>query len=146
MRIMAKIEKTITINAPVEKVFGYWEEPTNRPEVWPSLVEVKEVERLPSGGRNFRWVYKMAGVPLKGTNEATEYVANQRIVEKSKGGIESTLTWTFQPEAGGTKLTVEVEYTVPVPLLGKLAEAFIVKQNERETELILANLKARMEA
>ena len=143
---MAKIEKTITINAPVEKVFGYWEEPTNRPEVWPSLVEVKDVERLPSGGARHRWVYKMAGVRFEGTSEDTEVIANQRVVSKSKGGIESTITWTFQPEAGGTKLTVEVEYTVPVPLLGKLAEAFIVKQNEREAELILANLKAKMEA
>jgi len=52
----------------------------------------------------------------------------------------------FQPEAGGTKVTFEVEYTVPIPLLGKLAEAIIVKMNDREGDLILANLKARMEA
>ena len=143
---MAKVEKTITINAPVEKVFGYAEEPTNLPEIWPSLVEAKDVQRLPNGGTSFRWVYKMAGVRFEGTSEDTDYVANQRVVSKTKGGIESTVTWTFQPEAGGTKVTYEAEYTVPIPLLGKLAEAFIVKQNEGEAELILANLKARMEA
>ena len=38
-----------------------------------------------------------------------------------------------------------VEYTVPIPLLGKLAEAFIVRMNDREGDLTLANLKARME-
>ena len=43
-------------------------------------------------------------------------------------------------------MTFEAEYTVPIPLLGKLAEAFIVKQNEHEAELLLGNLKARMEA
>ena len=143
---MAKVEKTITINAPVEKVFSYVEEPTNLPEIWPSLVEAKDVQRLPNGGTSFRWVYKMAGVRFEGTSEDTDYVANQRVVSKTKGGIESTVTWTFQPEAGGTKVTYEAEYTVPIPLLGKLAEAFIVKQNEGEAELILANLKARMEA
>jgi uncharacterized protein YndB with AHSA1/START domain len=143
---MAKVEKTITINAPIEKVFGYVEEPTNLPEIWPSLVEAKDVQRLPNGGTSFRWVYKMAGVRFEGTSEDTDYVANQRVVSKTKGGIESTVTWMFQPEAGGTKVTYEAEYTVPIPLLGKLAEAFIVKQNEREAELILANLKARMEA
>ncbi len=142
---MAKVEKTITINAPIEKVFGYVEEPTNLPEIWPSLVEAKDVQRLPNGGTSFRWVYKMAGVRFEGTSEDTDYVANQRVVSKTKGGIESTVTWMFQPEAGGTKVTYEAEYTVPIPLLGKLAEAFIVKQNEREAELILANLKARME-
>ena len=143
---MEKIEKTIIIDAPVEKVFGYWAEPTNRPEVWPSLVEVEDVQPLPNGGASYRWVYKMAGVRLQGTSETIEYVANQRIVDKSMGGIESTLAWTFQPEGGGTKVTAGIEYTVPVPVLGKLAERMIIKQNEREAEVILANLKARMEA
>ena len=143
---MAKVSKTITINAPVEKVFGYIDEPTNLPEIWPSLVEIKDVQPLPNGGHSDRWVYKMAGIRFEGTSEGTEHVANQRIVSKTKGGVESTQTWRFQPEAGGTKVTFEVEYTVPIPVLGKLAEAVIVKMNEHEGDLILANLKARMEA
>lgn len=89
---MAKVEKTITINAPVEKVFAFVDEPANLLEVWPSLVEVKDVERLPSGGSKFRWTYKMAGVRVEGTAEATEYVVNRRIVSESKGGVSSTIT------------------------------------------------------
>jgi uncharacterized membrane protein len=143
---MAKLKKTININAPVEKVFGYWQEPTNLPEIWPSMVEVKDVKPLPNGGYSFRYMYKMGGMHLKGTSEDTEYVPNQRTVNKSRGGIQATQTFTYQPEAGGTKLIWEIEYTVPIPLLGKLAEAVIVKMNEREAELVLANLKARMEA
>jgi uncharacterized protein YndB with AHSA1/START domain len=143
---MAKIEKTITIDAPVEKVFGYIDDPPNIPEIWPSMVEIKDVERLPTGGRTFRWVYKMAGMRLVGTSEQVEYIPNRRIVTKTRGGIKSMLTWTFQPEADGTRVTLEAEYTVPVPVLGKLAEALIVKLNEREAELILPNLKAIMEA
>jgi len=143
---VVKGETIITINAPVEEVFSYFNEPTHLPEIWPSMVEVKDVQRLPNGGTSFRWVYKMAGMRFEGTTEDTEYVPNQRVVSKSTGGIESLFTWTFQPQDGGTKVTVEVEYTVPIPLLGKVAEALIVKQNERELELVLANLKAKMEA
>ena len=143
---MAKLEKTITINAPVEKIFNYISEPTNLPEFWPSLGEVTDVQRLPNGGHSNRWVYKMAGMRFEGTSEDTERVVNQRLVSKTKGGVESTQTWTFQPEAGGTKVTFAVEYTVPIPVLGKLAEGIIVKMNDREGDLILANLKARMEA
>ena len=144
---MVKTVKTITIKAPVEKVFDYISEPTNLPEIWPSLVEIKDVQKLPSGGTRDRWVYKMAGIRLEGTSESedAECIPNQRFVSKTKGGVESTQTWMFQPEAGGTKVTLEVEYTVPIPVLGKLAEAIIVKMNEHEGELILANLKARME-
>jgi uncharacterized protein YndB with AHSA1/START domain len=142
---MARVEKSITINAPVEKVFSYVEDPTNLPEFWPSMVEAKDVEELEGGGYKFGWVYKMAGMRFEGTSETIEYVANQRTVTDNKGGIESIITWTCEPEDGGTKVTFDAEYTVPIPLLGKLAEAFIVKQNEREAETLLANLKARME-
>ncbi len=86
----------------------------------------------------------MAGMRLEGTSEGVESIANQRIVSKTKGGVESTQTWMFQPEGDGTKVTFEVEYTVPIPVLGKLAEAIIVKMNEHEGEVILANLKTRM--
>ena len=143
---MSRIEKTITINAPVEKVFDYVDDPTNLPEIWPSLIDVMDVERLPAGGTRFRWGYKMAGVRAEGTTEAVEYVANQRIVSKSEGGISSTITWAFAPEDGGTKVTNAVDYAVHVPVLRKLAESFLVRVNENEAEMILANLKARMEA
>jgi uncharacterized protein YndB with AHSA1/START domain len=141
---MATVKKTIAIKAPVEKVFGFVSEPTHLPEIWPSLMEVTDVKRLPNGGTKNRWVYKMAGVRLKGTSEDVEHVMNQRLVSKTEGGTKSTQTWTFQPEGGETKVTFEVEYTMPIPVLGKLAEAVIVKMNEHEGDLVLANLKARM--
>jgi uncharacterized membrane protein len=142
---MAKIARSITINAPVEKVYAFTSVPTNLPEIWPSMIEVKDVQPSPAGGYNFSWVYKMAGMRFEGTSETTESITNQRTVTKSTKGIQSTFVWVYKPEDGGTKLTLEVEYIVPVPLLGKLAEAFIVKQNEHEADILLANLKARME-
>lgn len=143
---MARIERTVTINAPVEKVFTYLTEPTNLPEIWPSLMEVKDVQRLPEGvGSSYHWVYKMAGMRFEGMSETTEFVPNRRAVIKNTGGIPSTFVWTYQPEDGGTKLTVEVDYTPPVTPLGKLLEPFILKTNEHEADVLLANLKARME-
>ena len=143
---MATVKKSITINAPKEKVFDYIAEPRNMPEIWPSLIENKDIEQLPNGGYKYNWVYSMAGMRFEGTNEDLEVVPNQRIVSKTEGGIKSEITWEFQPENGDTKVIFNGEYTVPIPLIGKLAEVFIVKQNENEAETILANLKARMEA
>ena len=143
---MVKVSKSITINAPVEKVFDFLGEPTHLPEIWPSLVEIKDVKTLPNGLNTNRWVYKMAGIRLEGTSADIERVTNERLVSKTEGGVKSTQTWTLQPEGNTTNVTFEVEYTVPIPVLGKLAETVIVKMNEREGDLILANLKARMEA
>jgi uncharacterized membrane protein len=142
---MAKVIKSVSIDAPVEKGFEYASVPANLPEFWPSLVEVKDVQPLPSGGHKYGWVYKMAGMRFDGSTEDKEFIANQRVVAHTKGGIESTIVWSYEGEGGGTKVTLEAEYTVPVPLLGRLAEPFIVRQNQHEAELLLANLKARME-
>lgn len=141
---MATIKSSITINAPVEKVFEY-SKPDNLPEIWPSLVEVMNVKELPGGGFSWDWKYKMAGMNFNGSSEHVEFVKNERTVSKSTG-IESTITWSYEPVAGGTRMTSETEYKIPVPLVGKVAEGFITKLNENESETILANLKARLEA
>src|SRR5579863_3634637 len=114
---MAKVEQSVVIHAPVEKIFGFAADPAHLPEFWPSMIEVKDVQPLPNGGHRFRWVYQMAGMRFEGTSEDVEYVPNQRIVQKSRGGIESTVTWTFLSETGGTRVTFLAEYSVPVPLL-----------------------------
>lgn len=142
---MAKITRTVSINAPVEKTFDYMGMPTNLLEIWPSMVEIKNLKPLPTGGYNYDWVYKMGGMHFEGASETTEYFKNQRVVVKNTKGIPSTFVWKYDSEDGKTMLSLEVEYTIPIPLLGKLAEALIVKQNEREADTMLANLKDRME-
>jgi uncharacterized protein YndB with AHSA1/START domain len=142
---MATVKKSIKINAPVEKVFEYASKPEILPEIWPSLVEVKNVKDLPNGGHSNDWVYKMAGMRFNGFSEDVEVVPNERTVSRTTGGIDSTITWEYQPVDDGTKLTVTNEYNVPIPVLGKIAESIIVKMNENEAEVILANLKAMME-
>jgi uncharacterized protein YndB with AHSA1/START domain len=143
---VAKIVKTAIIDAPIEQVFSYVEDPANVPEYWPSVIEVKDVESLPGGGFKYRWVYKMAGVRFEGGTETTEFVVNARTVSVNTGGVSGTVTWTYQVEAGKTQVTFEAEYTVHIPLLRKLAESFLAKVNEQEAETILANVKAKMEA
>ncbi len=142
---MAKITREILINAPVEKVFEYHSDPRNQPEYWPSMMEIKDVEELPDGKKNYSWVYKMAGIRLEGSTETTEYVPNERLATKTMGGVESAFVYEYKPEGEGTRLSLEVEYTVPVPVLGKLAEAFILRLNEREADTVLGNLKDRLE-
>lgn len=142
---MAKIEKSIFINASVEKVFDFMLEPTNILVIWPSMLEVKNVQSSPNGGYRYDWVYKMAGMRFEGQTETTEVIQNQRVVAKNESGIPSTFIWTYQPEDGGTRVTVNVDYTIPGAALGKLAEPIIHKMNEHEGETLLANLKARME-
>lgn len=141
---MAKVERSITINTPVKKVFAYITDPANRMEWLPSTTDVRDVTGL---GVRQRWgyTYKMAGISLKGENEVTEFTSNQRYAHKSTGGIVSTWTYTFNPVAGGTRLSLVVEYTIPVPVLGKMAKRLVLLRNGREVNFAMATIKERLE-
>ena len=145
---MEIIKKETVVNASLKRVFDYLENPANWPEFWSSLVTVSEVQPLPDGGYKANYQYKMAGRLFNGKGEYINYVPNQRIVISTKGGILSKLTFTFRsiPEKTNsqqTRITLTVEYEIPIPLLGKFAEIIIRKMNEQDIELLMANLNAR---
>ena len=141
---MPKIENSITINAPVDKVFDYISDPMNQLEWLTSVMEITDVTG--SGvGQHWRWKYKMVGVGLQGESTVTEHIPNERRVQQSKGGIVSTWTYSFEPHDGGTKMELVIEYTIPVPVLGKLAEKLVLRRNEREADLAMENIKDKME-
>ena len=110
------------------------------------MVEAQVTGITHTGGQNFRWEYKMAGMRIQGESEVLEHVPNQKVITQSKKGIESTFVWHYEAEGDGMRLQVDVEYVIPVPLLGKLAENVVAKLNEHEADVLIENIKTRMEA
>jgi uncharacterized membrane protein len=138
---MASVDKEIMVNAPLEKIYNFLIKPSSLMQIWPSLIEVKNEQLLPNGGYSAKWVYKMAGIYLKGKAECTDVVHNQWFSVKVEGAVDCTMTWTFRTKDNiVTKVTITLDYKVHFPLLNRLAEIIIVKMNEHEAELVLANL------
>jgi uncharacterized membrane protein len=144
---MVTIERTIFIDAPVERVFSYMTNPANLPEIWPCLVEVNDLHQTREGtGTTYNWVYKMAGAHFEGIAEIIEFIPNQRLAVKDEGGINAIRTITLQSVERGTYYTLQMDYALPPLLLGELDAGFIQRLNECEADVVLANLKAKMEA
>ncbi|MBT8451515.1 MAG: SRPBCC family protein [Deltaproteobacteria bacterium] len=141
---MPTIDKSIDIGAPVEKVFAYLSDPRNSPEWFVGMTEVTDVSGSGVGQHN-RWTYTMIGIPFHGDSKLTEHVPNQRLVFQQEGGITSIMTFTFAPHDSGTKLGLDIDYTIPVPVLGKLAEKAVFKRNQREAQMSMENIKERLE-
>jgi uncharacterized membrane protein len=144
---MARIHKSVEIKAPVKEVYDYLEDPEKEPEWLTSLMDVKDVTGSGTG-KHFKWTYKMAGIRFNGESTFVKDIPEKQIVVESKGGIDSKWNWTFnsEPSKGITVLDLDLDYTIPVPVLGKLAEKVIMKRNERETDLNLMNIKEKLEA
>jgi carbon monoxide dehydrogenase subunit G len=141
---MAVLTKTIVIKAPVEKIFAYLNDPLNLVEYWTGMEDVKDVQPLPNGGTKFKWYSRFMGFRLDGLSEDIDIVPNRKLVSKTTGGVDMTITWDIETIGGETRISLEETYD-HVPVLGKLGEGLLVKMNEQGVETILANLKIRME-
>jgi uncharacterized membrane protein len=143
---MPVVNKEVFINATSVEVFNFVSKPSNLLQIWPSLEEMKEVKLFPDGGYNFFWKYKIHGMHFTGTGECVDIFPHLWLSSKTHGSIESTTTWTFRTNINQkTMVTLTVDYHIPSPLLRFLAESTISKVNDRESGLILENLRAKFE-
>ena len=142
---MASWKDSILIHAPPEDVFAYVDDPRELPTWLPSMIEVRNV--IGTGlGQQYEYTYKMGGLQLRGTNIVIEHVPNERGLHQVIGMISALWDYSVEPHPEGTLLNIEVEYSIPIPVLGRLAERLAVKQNAASFELALINVKDVMEA
>ena len=145
---MAKLTRSVDIEAPVEKVFDYAMDVGRLWTSWPEQVAVRDVELKPDGvGSSATLFSHFMAIHLEGSIEYTEVVPNQRIVAKVHFfGEKPTWVFTFEPADGGTKLTAEGEWHAKIPGVGKPIEGMLVKGHAGGLESLLATVKSRVEA
>jgi len=142
---MARLVRSTTVHARAEDIFDFLEDKTHIPEFWPSMMEVSNIETLPNGGKKYQWAYKMAGLRIDGDSEEIEVVPNKKLVAKNRKGIEGSVTWLLNEHGTNTDVTLEMDYEVPVPVLGKINERAVHQFNEHEVNTVIANLKTQIE-
>ncbi len=140
-----KVQKKITINAPVHAVFEYIRDPVNLPKLCANFVAVDEVRSLSNGGKSFTWRYKLANVDFFGNCVTTECEVNRRLTSRLQGGITGTLTWLFNPENENTDVNFTIDYGLPAFFLQKHGRIAIMRENEAAITALLENLKVSLE-
>lgn len=93
---MSKMEKRVVIDDSTERVFNYLVEPIRSAEVWPGLIEVREVHRLIGDMFYANWLYKMTGVPFESADLALEYESDRRALTRRLHGCDLAMTFRFQ--------------------------------------------------
>jgi len=142
---MTSWKDSILIDASPDDVFAYVDDPRELPTWLPSMIEVRNV--IGTGlGQQYEYTYKMAGLLFRGQNVVIEHVPNERGLHQVIGMISALWDYSVEPHAEGTVLNIEVEYNIPIPVLGRLAERLAIKQNAASFELALINVKDVMES
>lgn len=144
---MAKIEKKISINSPVGKVFNFVTSPDNWTKYVTSLTDIRDVSsQSVEQGTTFKWEYRMFGMNFKGNGHVTENIRNKKFGMKMEGGFPIVETYTFTPVDNGTELSFEIDYEIPGKLLGSIANKVVIeKLNKKEASNVLIKIKTLCE-
>ena len=139
------MKRSIHIEAPVEKVFGFFKDPRYVQELTQAPFAVKDVKLTEEGvGTYYSWASKTPVVRYEGFDVYTEFIPNQRITDRSSSGLAGDSTLSFEPESSGMKLTVEFHHRSfwGIPPLKELVEGVQIPIAGR----LLSAVKDKMEA
>jgi carbon monoxide dehydrogenase subunit G len=137
-------QQSISIDAPVQSVFAFVEEPERFYVALDSGMKILTADVHPDQvGATFRWsVPLMRVLTERGQMRRADYVKNERIVDESSSGWVFTVT--TEPDSAGTRLTLKAEESSTIPFLDKVDAA--VFRVDRMLQRTLATLKERIEA
>jgi uncharacterized protein YndB with AHSA1/START domain len=147
---MAKITKTIEIEASPEKVFAFTNDLQKRNETSKGWAEAKYLSEGPVGvGTKMHYIGWAAGKRGEWDIEITEFVENKKVVASIVNGGKQKMDdeLTFEPTEKGTKLSFYLYYNVRPPVIGSLLDRLIVKKDmEKGMSNMLENMKKVLEA
>lgn len=140
---MSEIHKTVTFDAPVEKVFELVDNPENIPKYIPNVERVADVKRTDGRiGDTFRVIYKVLGITFDEKFTVTGYERMRKVVSNFEGGMKGSFTWTFERQGAQTECSMDVEYQVAGGILGKAADALLLERtNEKNMDESLEKMR-----
>lgn len=117
------VDRTLRIDAPVERVYAYWRDFEHFPRWMSHVREVREV-----GDGRWHWVVDgPAGAPVEWDSELTQSRENRELAWRSVEGstVDNGGRVRFEPEGDGTRVHVELQYSPPGGVIGEVvAKAF----------------------
>ena len=148
---MSTIKRNVDIAAPVERVWDLLENVRRLPEYSASTQEVRDApERLTAVGQEYVQVGRLLGVKLASRWRVTALEPGRLLsnVGTVAPGVSYTLTQRLEPLPGDrTRLSIEIDYTVPGGRLGRLAARAGAEQRAaREAQEVLEGIRATAEA
>jgi carbon monoxide dehydrogenase subunit G len=126
---MSKYTTHFHVDVPPAAVFAYLKDPTT---TMPGMTKTEVIHEAPADvGTAYRYEERFLGMRFTGIFVITEHVPDERLTIEFSGALEDgTGTWTFEPAAGGTDVTIESDFRLRVPVLGPLAMRLMRRTNE----------------
>jgi len=142
---MIQHEVSIHIACPVEKAFAFLADAKNLRSWQADLIENEQLTEGPvQVGTRFREVRRTGPRQSEILAEITAFEANIHFATKTLKGPQSTVSYTFSEEQGGTKLAHQ--FVLQTSGFMRLMEPFIAGSIKKDTESDFQELKRILES
>jgi uncharacterized membrane protein len=140
-----KIKRSVLVNASPERLYRYWRDLSNIPDLFDNMLSVDLLDHTHS-----RWALAgPGGVHLRWQAQITIDRTNRMIGWRSVGGadIDNAGYVRFEQAAAGhaTTVTIALQYNPPAGRLGAAAATFLGQSPERRMDEALRKFKHLME-
>lgn len=109
----------------------------------PGMTMAPIYETPEMAGSLYEWTFKFMGIPQKGLTLISEYVPGEKVSFRNFGAMESTSTMTFEPEHGGTRVTIKGESRMTLPLIGRFLDPVLKRGMQQNIEWTIEQIEAR---
>lgn len=140
-----RIESSIQINAPAERIFAFIADVRRQPEWIGAVADVSNVSSDPVGvGTTFNLSLALMGKTATATQEVTRFEPNTAFTQKTTSGpVPTEISITLTESNGAT--TVHNVTEADISSLGRLAGPLVSRTIRRQLEADLQTLRDIME-
>jgi uncharacterized membrane protein len=138
------LQKTIHIDAPVDKVYAFWSNYESFPRF---MTHVRDVRTSSERGRSHWRISGPAGTAIEWDAEVTEQIPNEVFAWKTVPGslVQHAGMVRFDPENGGTRVHIRMSYNPPAGAAGHAVAAALGADPRRQMDDDLLRMKTLLE-
>jgi len=143
---MAIVQRIVQINASPEATMVLLSDASRWPDWYPGMTKIDITAPFPEAGGKVAFKVKSAGMSTPITETVIDYQPGKLQLLQMDGMLSGRARWELTPEGEGTRVTTTFDYTLPGGVLGKIADALIVRRlNAKSLQDALRNFKALVE-
>jgi len=145
---MPSVKTSVTINAPIEKVFDTIVDPELTAQWSAGISDVTNIKGNHwEKGSSADFTYHVLGMKFTQQMITSEIEKPRKVIYEMTGGFPGTFGFTLEPQGQATKVDTRIDYSVPGGIIGKIANQLLLERmNKKNMEDSAEGLKIFCEA
>jgi len=143
---MPKSEASVTINAPIEKVFDAIADQEKAVQYYPAAVLIAVNGKPDELGSSAELEYHVAGMKIHAKITVSEVDKPRKLVYEMSGAMPGKWIWSLEQEGQAVRVDFSIDAKIPGGILGKIAnKLFLGRMNQKNAESCVQGLKVYCE-